>query len=30
MVLQLEGPIDFVFSDADKGWYTNYFKALAP
>jgi caffeoyl-CoA O-methyltransferase len=30
MVLQLEGPIDFVFSDADKGWYTNYFKAIAP
>lgn len=30
MVQKLNGPIDFVFSDADKGWYTNYFKALAP
>jgi caffeoyl-CoA O-methyltransferase len=30
MAPQLEGPIDFVFSDADKEWYTNYFKALAP
>jgi len=30
MVKQLDGPIDFVFSDADKGWYTNYFKALSP
>lgn len=30
MTEQLEGPIDFVFSDADKEWYTNYFKALAP
>ncbi|HYQ59338.1 MAG TPA: class I SAM-dependent methyltransferase [Draconibacterium sp.] len=30
MAAQLEGPIDFVFSDADKGWYTNYFKDLAP
>lgn len=30
MVKILEGPIDFVFSDADKGWYTNYFKDLAP
>jgi predicted O-methyltransferase YrrM len=28
MVPQLKGPIDFVFSDADKGWYTNYFKDL--
>ncbi len=30
MVPKLEGPIDFVFSDADKGWYTNYFKDMAP
>ena len=30
MVKKLEGPIDFVFSDADKDWYTNYFKELAP
>lgn len=29
-VKELEKPIDFVFSDADKGWYTNYFKDLAP
>ena len=25
-----EGPFDFVFSDADKDWYIEYFKALAP
>lgn len=30
LVEELEGPFDFVFSDADKGWYTNYFKAIAP
>jgi caffeoyl-CoA O-methyltransferase len=30
LVKELQGPFDFVFSDADKGWYTNYFKALAP
>ncbi|THF65649.1 methyltransferase [Pseudothauera nasutitermitis] len=30
LVPQLEGPIDFVFSDADKDWYTNYFDALWP
>ena len=30
MVKELEKPIDFVFSDADKTWYTNYFKELAP
>jgi caffeoyl-CoA O-methyltransferase len=30
LVEELEGPFDFVFSDADKDWYTNYFKALAP
>ena len=27
---KLNGPFDFVFSDADKGWYKNYFIALAP
>jgi len=27
---QLEEPIDFVFVDADKDWYTKYFKALLP
>lgn len=30
LVPKLEGPFDFVFSDADKEWYTNYFKALWP
>jgi predicted O-methyltransferase YrrM len=30
LVVELEGPFDFVFSDADKDWYTNYFKAIAP
>jgi caffeoyl-CoA O-methyltransferase len=30
LVKELEGPFDFVFSDADKDWYTNYFKAIAP
>jgi predicted O-methyltransferase YrrM len=30
LVKTLEGPFDFVFSDADKGWYTNYFKDIAP
>jgi predicted O-methyltransferase YrrM len=30
LVPQLEGPIDFVFSDADKDWYKNYFVALWP
>jgi caffeoyl-CoA O-methyltransferase len=30
LVEELEGPFDFVFSDADKDWYTNYFRALAP
>lgn len=30
LVKVLEGPFDFVFSDADKGWYTNYFKYIAP
>ena len=27
---QLPGPFDFVFSDADKGWYTQYFKDVEP
>ncbi len=26
----LEGPFDFVFMDADKDWYQNYFKMLLP
>ncbi|MBX5461833.1 MAG: class I SAM-dependent methyltransferase [Steroidobacteraceae bacterium] len=30
LVPKLEGPIDFVFSDADKEWYTNYLRALWP
>jgi len=30
LVEELEGPFDFVFSDADKDWYTKYFIALAP
>jgi predicted O-methyltransferase YrrM len=30
LVPQLEAPIDFVFSDADKDWYTRYFTALWP
>jgi predicted O-methyltransferase YrrM len=28
LVKSLEGPFDFVFSDADKEWYTQYFKDL--
>ena len=28
LVKKLEGPFDFVFSDADKTWYTQYFKDL--
>lgn len=30
LVKELKGPFDFVFSDADKGWYTNYFIAVYP
>jgi len=30
LVKELDGPFDFVFSDADKEWYKNYFIALAP
>jgi len=30
LVEELKGPVDFVFSDADKEWYKNYFIALAP
>jgi caffeoyl-CoA O-methyltransferase len=30
LVPQLEGPFDFVFLDADKDWYTNYFRAVLP
>ncbi|NHF59588.1 methyltransferase domain-containing protein [Flavobacteriaceae bacterium TP-CH-4] len=30
LVKKLEGPFDFVFSDADKDWYTNYFKEVSP
>jgi len=28
LVPKIKGPVDFVFSDADKDWYLNYFKAL--
>ena len=30
LVKELQGPFDFVFSDADKDWYANYFKDVAP
>lgn len=30
LVKELPGPFDFVFSDADKGWYTNYFREIDP
>jgi predicted O-methyltransferase YrrM len=29
MVKELQGPFDFVFSDADKNWYVNYFKDVS-
>jgi len=29
LVKELDGPFDFVFSDADKEWYTQYFKDCA-
>lgn len=30
LVRELEGPFDFVFCDADKNWYKNYFIDLYP
>lgn len=30
LVKELDGPFDFVFSDADKGWYKNYFNDVDP
>lgn len=30
LVPRLEGPLDFIFSDADKEWYTRYFVSLWP
>jgi len=30
MVKELKGPLDFVFSDADKDWYINYFNEVSP
>ena len=30
LVPALPGPFDFVFSDADKDWYRNYFEAVLP
>ncbi len=30
LVKELEGPFDFVFSDADKEWYLQYFKDVDP
>jgi caffeoyl-CoA O-methyltransferase len=30
LVEELQGPFDFAFCDADKGWYKNYFVAVDP
>jgi caffeoyl-CoA O-methyltransferase len=30
LVKELKGPFDFVFSDADKDWYIQYFKDIDP
>jgi len=30
LVKELKGPFDFVFSDADKNWYKNYFDDVFP
>lgn len=30
LVKELKGPFDFIFCDADKGWYKNYFIDLSP
>jgi predicted O-methyltransferase YrrM len=30
LVKELKGPFDFVFSDADKEWYAQYFKEVEP
>ena len=30
LVYELEGPFDFIFSDADKEWYRQYMEALLP
>ncbi len=30
LVREIPGPFDFVFSDADKDWYLQYFKDLEP